>query len=66
MTPDPLDGWKIARGSGAINIYNPSGRRLLSIRETGNGLTVTTHTRGVVPLDVLRRAMALAVAKEEA
>ena len=65
MTPDPLDGWKIARGSDAVNIYNPSGRRLLSIRETGNGPTVTTHKCGIVPRDVLRRAMALAVAGGE-
>lgn len=54
------EGWKIARGSDAVNVYDPTGRRVLSIRETGSGVVVVTHKRGIVPLEVVADAMTLA------
>ena len=55
----PAD-WKIAQAGHTVNVYDPSGRRLLSVVEVGDGLVVRTHRLGVVPISVVAEAIARA------
>lgn len=57
-------GWKIARGSDAVNVYDPTGRRVLSVRDVADGKVIVTHKRAIVPLEVVREAMVVAVSGE--
>lgn len=53
---DP-NAWRISSSTHAVNVYDPSGRRVLSIRDIGGQLTMTTHAMANVPLEVVRRAI---------
>ena len=56
-----IEGWNISRGSGAVNVYDPTGRRVLSIRETATGPVVVTHRQAIIPISVLREALGVAL-----
>lgn len=56
-----IEGWNISRGSDAVNVYDPTGRRVLSIRETATSPVVVTHRRALVPIAVLREALGVAL-----